>query len=102
MSSVNKVTLLGRLGGDVEVRQFDNGGKVANFSLATSETWKDKNTGEKKEETQWHKVVVFNQLADIAERYLRKGSQVYIEGKLKTRKYTAINGVEKYLRLNLL
>lgn len=95
--SVNRVLLIGRLGKDPESRAFQNGGKVCNFSLATSESWKDKQTGEKKELTEWHNIVITNEsLAGIAERYLRKGSQVYLEGKLKTRKYTDKKGVERY------
>lgn len=95
--SVNKVLLIGRLGKDPESRVFQNGGKVCNFSLATSESWKDKQTGEKKELTEWHNIVITNEaLAGVAERYLKKGSQAYIEGKLKTRKYTDKNGVDRY------
>lgn len=95
--SVNRVLLIGRLGKDPETRTFQNGGKVCNFSLATSESWKDKQTGEKKEMTEWHNIVITNEaLAGVAERYLKKGSQAYIEGKLKTRKYTDKNGVDRY------
>jgi len=94
--SVNKVILIGNLGKDPEVRTMQNGGKVANFSLATSESWKDKSTGEKKEKTEWHRVVIFGQLADIAERFLKKGSKVYVCGSLQTRKWTDQAGVEKY------
>jgi single-strand DNA-binding protein len=94
--SVNKVILIGNLGKDPEVRSMQNGGKVANLSLATSESWKDKSTGEKKEKTEWHRVVIFGQLADIAERYLKKGSKVYVCGQLQTRKWTDKDGNEKY------
>jgi single-strand DNA-binding protein len=95
--SVNKVILVGNLGKDPEIRSFQNGGKVANFSLATSESWKDKNTGEKREKTDWHNVAIFNEgLVRVAEQYLRKGSKVYIEGQLQTRKWTDQSGVDKY------
>jgi single-strand DNA-binding protein len=95
--SVNKVILVGNLGRDPESRSFQNGGKVVNLRIATSDSWKDKNTGERKEATEWHSVAIFNEgLANVAERYLRKGSKVYIEGALKTRKYTDQAGVEKY------
>src|ERR1700733_10196427 len=94
--SVNKVILIGNLGKDPEVRSMQNGGKVANLSIATSDSWKDKATGEKKEKTEWHRVVIFGQLADIAERYLKKGSKVYICGSLQTRKWTDKDGAEKY------
>ena len=95
--SVNKVILVGNLGRDPEVRTFNNGGKVCNLSLATSENWRDKATGERKERTEWHRVVIFNdRLADIAERFLRKGRKVYIEGAMETRKYTDQSGQEKY------
>ena len=86
--SLNKVLLIGRLGKDPELREFPSGGKVCNFSLATSETWKDSSTGERQERTSWHNIAIFNErLAEIAEQYLRKGSQVYIEGQLETRKW---------------
>ena len=86
--SVNKVILVGNLGADPEIRTFQNGGRVANLNVATSENWKDKATGEKKERTQWHRVVIFNEgLVGIAERYLKKGAKVYLEGQLETRKY---------------
>lgn len=86
--SVNKVILIGNLGADPEIRSFQNGGRVANLSVATSESWKDKATGEKKERTQWHRVVIFNDgLVTVAERYLKKGAKVYLEGQLETRKY---------------
>ncbi|MFK3840096.1 single-stranded DNA-binding protein [Serratia sp. NPDC087055] len=93
---VNKVILVGNLGEDPEVRYLPNGGAVANITLATSESWRDKATGEQKEKTEWHRVVLFGKLAEIAGEYLRKGSQVYIEGKLTTRKWTDQAGVEKY------
>lgn len=95
--SVNKVILVGNLGRDPEVRSTQNGGKIVNLSIATSERWKDKNTGEQREKTEWHRVVIFNEnLGRIAEQYLRKGSNVYIEGQLQTRKWTDQQGVEKY------
>ena len=95
--SVNKVTLIGNLGRDPEVRFSQNGDKIANISIATSETWNDKATGEKREKTEWHRVVIFNKfLADITEKYLKKGSKVYLEGALQTRKWTDNSGVEKY------
>lgn len=93
---VNKVILVGHLGQDPEVRYMPNGGAVANITLATSESWRDKATGEQKEKTEWHRVVLFGKLAEIAGEYLRKGSQVYIEGSLQTRKWTDQAGVEKY------
>lgn len=95
MSSVNKVILVGRLGQDPEIRQFDNGGQVANLSVATSERWTDKNTGQPQERTEWHRVVLFNRLAEIAGQYLQKGNLVYIEGSLTTEKYTDNNGIER-------
>lgn len=95
--AVNKVILVGNLGRDPEVRFTNDGTKIANLSLATSETWKDKQSGERKEKTEWHRVVIFNdRLADVAEKYLRKGSTVYIEGSLQTRKWTDQSGAEKY------
>jgi single-strand DNA-binding protein len=95
--SVNKVILVGNLGRDPESRSFQNGGKVVNLRIATSEQWKDRNTGERKEKTEWHSVAIFNEgLANVAERFLRKGSKVYIEGALQTRKWTDQAGVEKY------
>jgi len=94
--SINKVTLIGNLGKDPEVRYMPNGDAVANFSLATSETWKDKQTGERKEKTEWHKVVVFGKLAEIAGEFVRKGSKLYIEGKLQTRKWQGQDGQDKY------
>lgn len=93
---VNKVILVGNLGQDPEVRYMPNGGAVANITLATSESWRDKTTGEQKEKTEWHRVVLFGKLAEVAGEYLRKGSQVYIEGALQTRKWTDQAGVEKY------
>ncbi|KQX20932.1 MULTISPECIES: single-stranded DNA-binding protein [unclassified Sphingomonas] len=95
--SVNKVILVGNLGRDPESRSFQNGGKVVNLRVATSEQWKDRNTGERKDRTEWHSVAIFNEaLAGIAERYLRKGSKVYLEGQLQTRKWTDQQGQERY------
>jgi single-strand DNA-binding protein len=95
--SVNKVILVGNLGKDPEVRRLSNGEPVVNLAIATSENWKDKATGERKEKTEWHKVVIFNEgLAKVAESYLRKGNKVYIEGQLQTRKWQDQSGVEKY------
>ena len=95
--SVNKVILIGHLGRDPEVRSFQNGGKVCNLRIATSENWKDKNTGERKEKTEWHSVAIFQEgLVRIAEQYLRKGSKVYIEGQLQTRKWQDQSGQDKY------
>lgn len=95
--SVNKVILVGNLGRDPEIRSTQDGTKVANLSLATSETWRDRNSGERRERTEWHRVVIFNEkLCEVAEKYLRKGSKVYIEGQLQTRKWTDQQGVEKY------
>ena len=95
--SVNKVILIGNLGRDPEVRSFPNGGKVVNLRLATSETWRDRNTGERKERTEWHSVAIFNEnLGKIAEQYLRKGSTVYIEGALETRKWQDQSGQDRY------
>lgn len=93
---INKVILIGHLGADPEIRYMQNGNAVANFSLATSESWRDKQTGEKRERTEWHGVVIFNKLAEIAGEYLRKGSQVYIEGKLRTRKWQDQGGQDRY------
>ncbi|NQV85105.1 MAG: single-stranded DNA-binding protein [Rhodospirillales bacterium] len=94
--SVNKVILVGNLGRDPEVRHSQAGAKIVNFSIATSDTWKDKNTGERREKTEWHRVVIFSEgLAGIAENYLRKGSKVYIEGSLQTREYEK-DGVKRY------
>lgn len=95
--SVNKVILIGNLGKDPEVRRLNSGAPVVSFSIATSESWKDKNTGERKERTEWHNVVVFNEgLAKIAEQYLAKGSKVYVEGKLQTRKWQDQSGNDRY------
>ena len=95
--SVNKVILVGNLGKDPEVRRMQSGDPVVNLSLATSETWRDKSSGERKEKTEWHRVVIFNKnLAEVAEKYLRKGSKVYVEGSLQTRKWTDKDGAEKY------
>ena len=95
--SVNKVILVGNLGRDPEVRRLGSGEPVVNLRIATSETWKDKGTGERKEKTEWHSVVIFNEnLARVAEQYLKKGSKVYVEGQLQTRKWTDQQGVEKY------
>lgn len=94
--SVNKVILIGNVGKDPEIRTLQNGGKVANLSIATSESWKDKSTGEKKEKTEWHRVVVFGPLAEIVEKYVKKGSKIYVSGSLQTRKWTDKDGVEKY------
>jgi len=95
--SINKVTLIGHLGKDPESRTFQNGGKVVNFSIATSETWKDKTSGERKEKTEWHNISVLNDgLAGVAERYLKKGSKVYVEGAMKTRKWQDQSGQDKY------
>ena len=97
MASLNKVQLIGNLGADPEVRSFQNGGKVCNLRLACSESWKDKNTGEKKERTEWVSVAIFNEnLAGIAERFLKKGSKVYLEGKLQTRKWQDQAGNDRY------
>lgn len=97
MSSVNKVILVGNLGDKPEVRTFPNGGKVCNLRIATSENWKDKNTGEKREKTEWHSVAIFNEgLVNVAEQYLRKGSKVYIEGQLQTRKWQDQSGNDRY------
>ena len=95
--SVNKVILIGNLGADPEVRSFQNGGKVCNLRLATSETWKDKSSGERKERTEWHTVAIFNDgLVRVAEQYLKKGSKVYIEGQLQTRKWQDQSGADRY------
>ena len=97
MSSVNKVILVGNLGRDPESRSFQNGGGVVNFSIATSERWKDRSSGEQKERTEWHSIVVLNEgLQKVATQYLRKGSKVYIEGQLRTRKWTDQKNVERY------
>jgi single-strand DNA-binding protein len=95
--SLNKVMIIGNLGRDPEVRSFQNGGKVCNLRIATSETWKDKNTGERREKTEWHSVAIFQEgLVRVAEQYLKKGSTVYIEGKLQTRKWQDQSGADKY------
>ncbi|MEK9741837.1 MAG: single-stranded DNA-binding protein [Pelagibacteraceae bacterium] len=95
--SLNKVLLIGRLGNDPEIKQMQNGKSVARLSVATSETWKDKNSGERKEKTEWHRVVIFNEgLVNVVQQYLKKGAQIYIEGQLSTNKYTDNNGQEKY------
>ena len=97
MASLNKVTLIGRLGKDPTISVMQSGNKVATFTVATSETWKDKTTGERKERTEWHNVVIMSPtLAEVAERFLKKGNQLYIEGKLQTRKWTDKNGIERY------
>jgi single-strand DNA-binding protein len=96
-SSINKAVLLGNLGKDPEVHTMQSGDKVCNLTVATSESWKDKNSGEKKERTEWHRVVIFNQgLAGVAEKYLSKGSKVYLEGEIRTRKYTDKDGSERF------
>jgi single-strand DNA-binding protein len=95
--SVNKVILVGNLGKDPEIRRTQDGRPIANLSIATSETWRDKNSGERKEKTEWHRVVIFNEgLCKVAEQYLKKGAKVYIEGALQTRKWTDQQGAEKY------
>lgn len=95
--SVNKVILVGNLGQDPEVRTFGNGGQVCNLSVATSENWKDKNTGERRDKTEWHRVVIFNEnLIKVAQNYLKKGSKIYIEGSLQTRKWQDQSGQDKY------
>lgn len=97
MAGVNKVIIVGNLGRDPEIRTFQNGSKVANLRVATSETWKDRNTGERREKTEWHSVAIFNDgLAGVAERYLKKGSKVYLEGKLQTRKWQDQEGKDRY------
>ena len=97
MAGVNKVILVGRLGKDPETKEFGNGGRVVKFSLATSENWRDKNSGERKEKTEWHNIVIFNEnIGKIASQYLKKGSEVYLEGSLQTRKWQDQSGVEKY------
>lgn len=96
MSGVNKVIIVGRLGQDPEIRYMPDGKAVANLSVATSESWKDKQTGQKQEKTEWHRIVIFGKLAEIAGEYLSKGSQAYFEGKLQTRKWQDKNGQDKY------
>lgn len=97
MASVNKVIVLGNVGKDPEVRYMPNGDAATTLSIATSRSWKDKTTGEKQEETEWHRVSLFGRIAEIADEYLKKGKPVYIEGRLKTRKYADKDGVEKYV-----
>ncbi|EJO34296.1 single-stranded DNA-binding protein [Acinetobacter radioresistens] len=96
MRGVNKVILVGTLGRDPETKTFPNGGSLTQFSIATSESWTDKSTGERKEQTEWHRIVLHNRLGEIAQQYLRKGSKVYIEGSLRTRQWTDQNGQERY------
>ncbi len=96
MSSVNKALIIGNLGQDPEIKYTQSGSPVANLSVATSERWKDKNTGEQKEQTEWHRVVVFGRLAEIAEQYLKKGSKIFIEGKIQTRNWEDADGNKKY------
>lgn len=96
MSGINKVIILGRLGADPEIRQMPNGDPVAKISLATSESWTDKTTGEKRQQTEWHNVIAFRKLAEIMGQYLKKGGQVFIEGKLRTRKWQAQDGTDRY------
>jgi single-strand DNA-binding protein len=96
MASVNKVILVGHLGQDPEIRHMESGDAVANLSIATSESWTDKNSGERRKKTEWHRVVIFGKTAEIAGKYLTKGSQIYIEGKLQTRKWTDKDGIDRY------
>lgn len=96
MAGVNKVILIGNLGADPEVRHLQNGASVANFRIATSETYKDKTTGERREQTEWHSIVAWRGLAEITEKYLRKGTKVYVEGKLRTRKWQDKDGIERF------
>ena len=96
MAGVNRVIIIGHLGNDPEIRTMPNGEQVANITVATSESWTDKNTGEKKTQTEWHRIVIYRKLAEIAAQYLHKGSQVYIEGLLKTRKWQDNNGQDRY------
>lgn len=96
MAGVNRVIIIGHLGNDPEIRTMPNGEQVANITVATSESWKDKNTGERKETVEWHRIVLYRRLAEIAGQYLTKGSQVYIEGRLKTRKWQDSNGQDRY------
>ena len=96
MRGVNKVILVGTLGKDPETKTFANGGSLTQFSIATSDSWTDKSTGERKEQTEWHRIVLHNRLGEIAQQYLRKGSKVYIEGSLRTRQWTDQNGQERY------
>lgn len=98
MASINKAIIIGRLGKDPQINTFTNGGKVASFTVATSETWNDKTTGERKERTEWHNIVINNPaLVTLAEKYLKKGSQAYIEGTIRTREYTDQNGLKRYV-----
>lgn len=97
MAGINKVIIIGNLGGDPEVRYTPNGSAVANFNVATSESWKDKNTGEKKERTEWHRIVVWGKLGELCGEYLSKGRQVYLEGRLQTRSYEDKDGVKRYM-----
>lgn len=97
MRGLNKVMIIGNLGADPEVKQFSNGGSIANITVATSEQWTDKQSGEKREATEWHRISLANRLGEIAAQYLRKGSKVYIEGKLNTRKYQAQDGTDRYV-----
>lgn len=101
MASINKVILVGNLGQDPEIKYMPSGGAVTNISIATTDSWKDKATGEKKENTEWHRVVFFNRLAEIVGEYLRKGSQIYVEGNLRTRKWQDQNGQDKYTTENV-
>lgn len=96
MRGVNKVILVGSLGADPDYKTFPNGGAIANFSIATSEKWQDKNTGDWKENTEWHRIVCHNRLGEIAKQYLKKGAKVYIEGSLRTRQWTDQNGQQRY------
>lgn len=96
MAGVNRVIIIGHLGNDPEIRIMPNGEQIGNITVATSESWTDKNTGEKKEVTEWHRIVIYRKLAEIAAQYLHKGSQVYIEGRLKTRKWQDNNGQDRY------
>ena len=96
MAGINKVIIVGNLGNDPEIRTMPNGEQVANITVATSESWTDKNTGERKEQTEWHRIVLYRRLAEITGQYLHKGSQVYIEGRLKTRKWQDSNGQDRY------
>lgn len=98
MASINKAIIIGRLGKDPQINTFPNGGKIASFTVATSETWNDKTTGERKERTEWHNIVITNPaLVTLAEKYLKKGSQAYIEGTIRTREYTDQNGLKRYV-----
>lgn len=98
MASINKAIIIGRLGKDPQINTFTNGGKIASFTVATSETWNDKTTGERKERTEWHNIVINNPaLVTLAEKYLKKGSQAYIEGSIRTREYTDQNGLKRYV-----